>query len=136
MRKKIDRALNISEVCEINVFAVEALIAAYCEGGEWLDALKQYLYDNYVCFRNYFAGHLPQFAVTPLEATYLVWVDCSSLGLPSAAIADILREREGLLVNPGTMYGKAGEGFIRFNIACPRSRLIDGLQRFGRVFGR
>jgi cystathionine beta-lyase len=136
IRKKIDRALNINEVCEINVFAVEALIAAYSEGEEWLEALKLYLYDNYICFRDYFAEHFPQLAVTPLEATYLIWVDCSKLGLPSAEIADILREREGLLINAGTMYGEAGEGFIRFNIACPRSRLIDGLQRFRRVFGK
>ncbi|MDR1103469.1 MAG: pyridoxal phosphate-dependent aminotransferase [Tannerella sp.] len=134
-RKKIDRALNINEVCEIGVFAVEALMAAYNRGEAWLEALKLYLYDNYTCFRDYFAKYLPQFPVLPLEATYLVWVDCSQSGLSSARMADMLLEREKLRVNAGTMYGAAGEGFIRFNIACPRKLLLDGLERFRRVFG-
>ncbi|MDR1336716.1 MAG: pyridoxal phosphate-dependent aminotransferase [Tannerella sp.] len=135
MRKRIDRALNINEVCEISVFAVEALMAAYNEGEAWLEALKLYLYDNYTCFRDYFAKHLPQFPVLPLEATYLVWVDCSQSGLSSARIAETLLEREKLRINAGTVYGAAGEGFIRFNIACPRKLLVDGLERFRRVFG-
>ncbi|MDR1454735.1 MAG: pyridoxal phosphate-dependent aminotransferase [Tannerella sp.] len=135
-RKAIDRALNVNEVCEISVFAVEALIAAYNRGEAWLEALKAYLYDNYICFRDYFAKHLPQFTVLPLEATYLVWVDCSPLGLPSARIAETLLEREKLRVNEGAMYGAAGEGFVRFNIACPRKLLVEGLERFRRVYGK
>ncbi|MDR1380345.1 MAG: pyridoxal phosphate-dependent aminotransferase [Tannerella sp.] len=134
-RKKIDRALNINEVCEINVFAVEALIAAYSEGEEWLEALKVYLYDNYLCMKEYFAKHFPQFPVLPLEATYLVWVDCAKLGMSSARIAEILLDQSKLRINEGTMYGAAGEGFIRFNIACPRKLLVEGLERFGYVFG-
>ena len=127
IRKKIDKALNINEVCEINAFAVEALIAAYNEGEEWLDELRQYLYENYLYLKNFFAQHLPQFPVLPLEATYLVWVDCSSLGLSSAKIAEMLLEKEKLWINEGTIYGTAGEGFIRLNIACPRALLTQGL---------
>ncbi|MDR0757956.1 MAG: pyridoxal phosphate-dependent aminotransferase [Tannerella sp.] len=133
---RIDRALNIHEVCEINVFAVEALMAAYNGGEAWLEALKRSLYDNYTCFRDYFAKYLPHCSVLPLEATYLVWVDCSSLGLSSARIAETLLEKGKLWVNAGTMYGAAGEGFVRFNIACPRKLLIEGLERFRRVFGK
>ncbi|MDR1886480.1 MAG: pyridoxal phosphate-dependent aminotransferase [Prevotellaceae bacterium] len=135
-RKKIDKALNVNEVCEINVFAVEALIAAYTEGEEWLEALKLYLYDNYICLKKYFSEYFPLLTVLPLEATYLVWVDCAKLGLSSAEIAEILLDRAKLRINEGTMYGKAGEGFIRFNIACPKKLLIEGLERFGRVFGK
>jgi cystathionine beta-lyase len=135
IRNRIDRALNINEVCEINVFAVEALTAAYNEGEEWLEALKPYLHDNYACFSDYFAKHIPQCRAVPLEATYLVWVDCSQLGLSSARIAKTLLEKEKLRVNEGAMYGAAGEGFVRFNIACPRKLLVEGLERFGRVFG-
>ncbi|MDR2774608.1 MAG: pyridoxal phosphate-dependent aminotransferase [Tannerella sp.] len=135
-REKIDKALNINEVCEINAFAVEALVAAYNGGETWLEALKVYLYDNYTCLKEYFAKYLPQFSVLPLEATYLVWVDCSQPGLSSARIASMLLEKEKLWVNEGTMYGAAGEGFVRFNIACPRELLTEGLERFRHVFGK
>ncbi|MDR2763867.1 MAG: pyridoxal phosphate-dependent aminotransferase [Tannerella sp.] len=135
-RKQIDKALNINEVCEINVFAVEALMAAYNEGEAWLEALKRYLYDNYTCFKDCFAKYFPKLPVLPLEATYLVWVDCSQLGLSSAQIAKMLLEKEKLWVNEGTIYGRAGEGFVRFNIACPEKRLMEGLERFRRVFGK
>jgi len=130
MRKKIDKALNINEVCEINCFAIEALIAAYNEGEAWLDDLKRYLYDNYLFFKDFIAANLPQLRVSPLEATYLVWVDCRAIADSSAALAERLLESGKLWVNEGTLYGAVGEGFLRFNIACPRSVLQEGLDRF------
>ena len=129
IRKKIDKALNINEVCEINSFAVEALIAAYNQGEEWLEELKKYLLGNYLYLRDFFKKHLPQFPVLPLEATYLVWIDCSVLNMTSAAIAKMLLEKENLLVNAGTLYGADGENFIRLNIACPKELLAEGLQK-------
>ena len=135
MRKKIDKALNVNEVCEINAFAVEALIAAYNEGEEWLDELRQYLYSNYIYLKDFFTQHLPQFTILPLEATYLVWVDCSSLGLSSAEVTKKLLDNEKLWVNEGTIYGAAGEGFIRLNIACPRELLVQGLDKIKKAFG-
>ena len=134
IRNKINRALNINEVCEINSFAVGALIAAYNEGEEWLDALIEYLYNNYLFLKDFFEKHLPQFPVLPLEATYLVWVDCSVLQQSSAAIAQMLLEKENIQVNPGTMYGEGGENFIRLNIACPRELLAQGLNIIKRAF--
>ena len=136
MRKKIDKALNINEVCEINAFAVEALIAAYNEGEEWFDELRLYLYDNYNYLKDFFTQYLPKLTILPLEATYLVWVDCSALGLSSAKIAEILLENEKLWVNEGTIYGTAGEGFIRLNIACPRELLVQGLNKIRNAFGK
>jgi len=133
IRKRIDKALNINEVCEINAFAVEALIAAYNEGEEWLDELKCYLYDNYVYLKSYFAENMPHLKVTPLEATYLVWVDCKSTGLTSSEIAKLLLEKERLQISEGTLYGAAGEGFIRINIACPRELLRRGLDKLKNV---
>ncbi|MDR1974850.1 MAG: pyridoxal phosphate-dependent aminotransferase [Bacteroidales bacterium] len=135
IRKKIDKALNINEVCEINAFAIEALIAAYNEGEEWLEELKKYLYANYCFLKDYFVRYLPQFTVLPLEATYLVWIDCSALGISSAEIARLLLEKENLWINEGTMYGtSAGSNFIRLNIACPRSLLIQGLDKIKNAF--
>lgn len=136
MRVKINRAININEVCDVNPFGVEALMAAYEYGEEWLKALKRYLSDNYVYLKAYFGERLPQFPVTELEGTYLVWVNCSILGRTSEAIAERLLEQEKLRVNAGSMYGAAGEGFIRINIACPRRALADGLKRLERGLSR
>jgi cystathionine beta-lyase len=136
IRAKIDRALNVNEVCEINVFAVEALMAAYNGGGEWLDELKTYLWENYLYLESFFGRHLPHLRVTPLEATYLVWIDCSALGTPSAEITKRLLDEGRLWVNPGTMYGPAGEGFIRINIATQRENLKRGLEIIRKVCSR
>lgn len=128
-RMKIDRAININEVCDVNPFGVVATIAAYREGEEWLEQLIIYLKGNYDYLKAWFEQNLPQFPVTKLEGTYLVWVDCSVLGLTSDQIEEELLEKEDLWVNSGSMYGEAGDGFIRINIACPRSRMIEGLER-------
>lgn len=129
VRRKIDRAVNVNEVCDVNPFGVEASIAAYNEGEAWLERLKQYLYVNYNYLKGFFSEYLPQFPVSMLEGTYLVWVDCSVLGRSSKEIVQELLEREKVWVNEGSLYGEAGEGFIRINIACPRQKLIEGLNR-------
>lgn len=135
IKKEIDKALNVNEVCEINAFAVEALIAAYNEGEDWVDELKGYLLANYTYLKEFFAKHLPHLSVLPLEATYLVWIDCSALKLTSKEIIYELLEKEKLWLNEGTMYGEAGEGFIRINIATQRERLIEGLEKMRKVYG-
>ncbi len=133
VRMKIDKAININEVCDVNPFGVEALIAAYNKGEEWLEELKQYLLGNYNYLKGYFEEYLPHLKVLPLEGTYLVWVDCSALKQSSEEIVKILLDKEKLLVNEGNMYGEAGKYFIRINIACPRALLIDGLSRLRRT---
>lgn len=134
-RARIDRAININEVCDVNPFGVEGLIAAYNEGGEWLDALCDYLWGNYTELCRVFAERLPALRVTPLEGTYLVWADCRSLGMTSDEITDRLAAEARVMVNSGTMYGAPGEGFIRINIACPRSRMMEGISRIASVLG-
>lgn len=129
IRRRIDRAININEVCDVNPFGVEALIAAYNEGGEWLDALRKYLWENFRYLVMYLAEHLPELTVVPLEGTYLAWIDCRALSVGSERMAQRLLDEARLMVNPGTLYGPGGEGFIRLNFACPRVLLIDGLER-------
>ena len=133
IRTKIDKAINVNEVCDVNPFGVEALMAAYNDSEEWLEELKQYLFDNYNYLRAYFSEYLPEFPVSMLEGTYLVWVDCSVLNQSSDKIVKNLLEKEKLWVNEGGLYGEAGEGFIRINIACPRQQLIEGLNRLRRA---
>lgn len=129
IRRRIDRAININEVCDVNPFGVEALIAAYNEGGGWLDALRQYLWENFRYLVAYLAEHLPALTVVPLEGTYLAWIDCRSLNVSSERIAQRSLDEARLMVNPGTLYGPGGEGFIRLNFACPRAVLAEGLER-------
>jgi len=129
IRKKIDKSLNINEVCDINAFAADALIAAYNRGEEWLEELKRYLYANYICLKSFLDLQLPSIKVLPLEATYLAWIDVSASGQFSRIIAEHLLRYENLWINEGTMYGDNGEGFIRLNIACPRQLLITGIEK-------
>lgn len=134
--RKIDKALNVNETCEINAFAVEALISAYNGGNEWLGELKLYLYENYLMLTEFFRAYLPHLKVLPLEATYLVWVDCKALGLKSKEVAGKLLLEEKVWVNEGTIYGEAGEGFIRINIATRRQLLIKGLEKIRKLYGK
>ena len=136
MRCRIDKAININEVCDINAFAVEALIAAYTEGDDWLEELKRYLYNNYRFLSEFFKQYLPNLSVLPLEATYLAWIDCSALKQTSREIVETLLTKEKLRVNEGTMYGAAGERFIRINIATPRENLIKGMEKIRDVYGK
>ena len=129
-RAEIDRAININEVCDVNPFGVIALQAAYNECAEWLDQLLEYIHGNYEYMRSFCEEHLPDFPITKLEGTYLVWMDCRKFGLSSAELEKRLIEVAGLWLNAGTMYGQDGEGFMRWNIACPRARMIEGLKRF------
>lgn len=129
-RRRLDRVININEVCDVNPFAPVAVKAAYNESEDWLDALNLYLYDNYQALCDYVAQNLILWRVMPLEGTYLVWVDCSACCDSVATYCeDILREAR-VWVNPGTMYGpQSGEGYLRINIACPHSRLMEALER-------
>ena len=130
IRRRIDRAININEVCDVNPFAPEAVKAAYNESEEWIDELNQYLWQNYQILNLFFSKELPQCKVCKLEGTYLVWIDVSALGEPVEQLCEHLLNKGKVWVNPGTMYGtESGKGYIRINIACPRNRLIEGLKR-------
>lgn len=133
-KQKIDRAININEVCDVNPFGVVALQAAYNEGEEWLECLNAYLYKNYQVLKTFFQEHLSHLEVLKLEGTYLVWIDISSTGLSASVITDLLLKQAKVLVNKGELYGKkAGDCYIRLNIAMPQSRMIEALQRIEKV---
>lgn len=128
VRRAVDRAININEVCDVNPFGVVALKAAYSpEGAVWLNALRGYLADNYRLTRDIISNELPGCPMALLEATYLPWIDVSSLGVPTEELEERLIREAGVWVNCGEMYGSGG--FIRLNIACPRERLREGLRR-------
>ena len=129
-RRRIDRAININEVCDVNPFGIVALQAAYNESEDWLDELNQYLWGNYQVLCDFIDKNLPQWKVCRLEGTYLPWVDVSAMGIPVDTLCQRLLQEAKVWVNPGTMYGsQTGQGYVRFNIATQRSRLIEALHR-------
>lgn len=129
-RRRIDRAINIFEVCDVNPFGPAALEAAYNESEDWIMQLNAYLYENYKTLKSRFQSELPQIEVLRLEGTYLVWADIRATGLTSDELSERLMKQGKVFVNSGTMYGKRdGEGYIRINIACPRATLEEGLRR-------
>ncbi|ASW73897.1 cystathionine beta-lyase [Chryseobacterium piperi] len=130
--KKIEKVLIMQETESVNPFAAEALIAAYKYGRSWMEDLKEYLYDNYLYLVEFCKKYIPEITVSPLEATYLVWLDCNFMGEKSDDLSQSLLKKEKLWLNAGSIYGSSGEGFLRINIACPRTMLEDGLQRLKR----
>ena len=131
---KVDRAINDNECCDVNVFGITALMAAYDRSEDWLDALREYLYDNARTVFCYLEDRLPLVNAVPLEGTYLMWLDFRAMlkdGEPLEGFCDRLSANfmdYGLVLSPGSIYGAAGEGFMRLNIACPRSRLLAALE--------
>lgn len=131
IRKKVDKAININEVCDVNPFGVIALQAAYTPEGEvWLNELCQYIGGNYQLAKKMLEEALPHCPVTTLEGTYLLWLNIASTGKTSQQVADDLMQHHQVYVNPGTMYGEtAGEGYIRINLATRRSLVEEGIRR-------
>ena len=134
-RARIDRAININEVCDVNPFGVIALQAAYTAGEEWLTDLCAYIEGNYRALLDFMRHRLPHLPVSKLEGTYLPWIDISALDMGADALALLLLQQGRVQVNAGTMYDPTpdGEHYIRLNIACPRDRMMEGLERKARV---
>ena len=132
VRRRIDRAININEVCDVNPFGVTALIAAYNHGDRWLDALREYLAGNYDLLHGFFKAELPGYPITALEATYLVWVDIKASGMNGDEIERRMTDDCHVRVASGSIYGN--DSFIRLNIAMPRPVLKDALSRIAKFF--
>lgn len=129
LRHKIWRAINTDEVAEPNAFAADAAIAAFTMGGGWLDALRQYIFENKTLVSEFIAREIPQLRLVPSQATYLLWLDCSRIKAGSREVAKLIRRETGLYLSNGEAYRGDGANFLRMNIACPRAVLQDGLAR-------
>lgn len=136
VRNRIDRAININEVCDVNPFGVIALQAAYSdEGYEWLTQLRKYISANYDLLLERFARELPKCKVMRIEGTYLAWIDCSELHISSDEIEEMLMHENKVWVNAGSMYGAEGAAFIRINMACTSELLNEGITRIVKGLG-
>ncbi|MEE1129459.1 MAG: MalY/PatB family protein [Methanobrevibacter sp.] len=127
--EKIKNQMHIDNSGSCNVFAATAVVAAYNQSEEWLEELKEVLYENKQFVKEYLSEELPVIKLVECDATYLLWLDCSELKVPSKVLSGFLRQNQGLFLSAGIDFGKNGDSFLRMNIACPQELLRDGLLR-------
>ena len=126
--EKIKLQMHVDHSDSANVFATTAVMAAYNESEEWLEELKDVLYENKQTVKEYLREELPVIKLVECDATYLLWLDCSSLNVSSRVLREFLRTNQGLFLSAGSDFGQCGDNFLRMNIACPRKLLIEGLR--------
>lgn len=119
-----------------NTFGLVATEAAYRGGEEWLADVMAYVQENYRFMAAYLAQNLPQIKPVPTEGTYLVWVDFRALEMEPEARKKMMMDEAKVWLDEGEMFGPEGEGFERFNIACPRSLLAEALQRIDKAINK
>lgn len=134
IRAAIERDMNAAGVKAGNCFALAATRAAYTDCDAWIDGLKAYLAGSRDMVAAYVAENMPKIKVSPLEATYLMWLDCRALGLAQEELLARIGEAH-VKVNDGLFFGEAGRGFIRLNIGCPRSQIEAALKQLKTVLG-
>ncbi len=132
LRNKVNRCLNADEIAEPNSFAVVSAVSALTEGEGWLNELNDYLFENRALCEEFLQRELPQLHLVQGEATYLLWLDCSKITSDSRGLRDFIRKETGLWLSDGAEYRGNGRFFLRMNIACPRERLREGLERLQR----
>ena len=127
LRKKLQET-HTGLVHGVNVMGVAAAVAAYREGEPWLEELLRYLEANLDLLVEYVGAHLPGVSMSRPEATYLAWLSCHEAGIPGKPDEFFLNEAR-VAFNDGAIFGRGGEGFVRLNFGCPRSVLVQALDR-------
>lgn len=128
-RQVMSKVFERMHVSAANPFSMVAFEAAYQHGDAWLDALLGYLQQTRDFVIAYVSEHLPRVHAIVPEGTYLIWLDCRELGLDDAALKQFFIQQAGVGLSPGKLFGEAGSGFMRMNIAAPRSLITTALQR-------
>lgn len=134
-RQRFHDTLENAKLREASIPTLVATIAAYSHETAWLEALKRYLEGNIDCTMQVLNGSQGIRAIRP-QASFLVWLDCQELGLPQEELVSLFNDKAGVVVNNGATYGPGGEGFIRLNIGCPRSVVLEALERIRNQMGK
>lgn len=129
MREAFVKEKLLSGMSDPNIFGMDACEAAYTYGAKWVDELLDYLQGNIDFMKNFFANHLPEIKVIDPQGLYLVWVDMRSLGMNHDELEDFMLNKAYLWLDEGYIFGTGGDGFERFNVACPRSILQQALEQ-------
>lgn len=133
IRKAFLKQMSAVGYSQVNMIGLHACKAAYVTGREWLEELKVYLKGNLDYVRTYLEENLPQIKLIEPEGTYLIWLDCRALGLTEERLEHLIVHEAKLWPDAGAIFGEAGEGFERINIACPRAVLAEAMSRLNRV---
>lgn len=129
LRKAFKTEIDRTGYDEPNALGVVACEAAYRAGEDWLDQLKAYLLKNLNFLRDFLQEKLPQIHLVEPEGTYLVWLDCSELGITGKELDQFIVDKAGLWLDGGSMFGPSGAAFQRVNIACPQATLELALNK-------
>lgn len=129
LRQRAARAVSVDGINEPGILAIDASIAAYTEGHEWLHELRKYIQGNREYLEKFVQDNIPEIKVIPAESTYLAWIDCRQLTDKSDDFNQFLRDETGLYLAEGTKYRGNGNCFLRMNLATPRCNVEDGVER-------
>lgn len=133
--KKYNHALEVTGAGQGNIFGFESVKAAYTPNGEiWLDELLEYIKGNALLVEEFLTSYLPKIKMAELQGTYLLWLDFREFNLDDEKLNDLLINKALVGLNKGSVFGEQGVGFQRMNIACPRSMVIEALERIHGVF--
>lgn len=133
IREKFNMMMERLHIGGGNIFGMEASIAAYSNGKEWIDKMLEYVNDNMVLVYNYCRERIPLIKPVKAEATYLMWLDCIDLEMDDVSLHKFMIEKAGLGFNDGPTFGIGGNGFQRINVACPRSVVQEALERLEKA---
>lgn len=131
---RYERMLGVGHLGMGNIFGTVALEAAYTNGDDWLDQLLKYLWGNYLLLEGFFKANLPKVKVMIPEATYLVWLDFTEYGMRNRELINFTAENAKVGLNDGGRFGTGGDGWLRINIGCPQSVLVEALKRLKGAF--
>lgn len=134
LRKALRQVIKTLSIEVPNIFGLIATEAGYRTGEKWLEQLCLYIKSNNDYLEHFINDNLPKIKVTPLEGTYLSWLDFNDFSLPDEEITETLIKKAKVWLDNGPQFGKGGEGFQRLNLACPREYLEKALFRIKRVF--
>ena len=129
MKKKFDRFWMNRDIHRNNAFSSVAMEAAYNEGEEWLEQLLEYISGNFDYVKEYCDKYIPAIKTTVPDATYLMWLDCRGLGMDNEQLRSFMIEKAGLGLNEGYTFGRSLSGYMRLNVACPRSVLEQAMKQ-------
>lgn len=129
MRHAFDAARGATGYDEPSLIGLTATQACYTVGASWFEQVSSYIHGNICFMRDYLAAHAPSLHMVDCQGTYLTWVDCRALGLDADGLKELVEDKARLWLDMGDIFGADGAGFIRFNVACPRSVLAQALEQ-------
>ena len=127
LRRRFESYVEGNELAAGNVFAFNTVVAAYNKGEEWLQQMLNYVQGNVDEVIHYIEKYIPQLKVIVPQASYLVFIDFSALQLSQKEIVALCTDKAHLALNDGAIYGEEGKGYMRINLACPRSVVKQAL---------